>query len=63
MLEKFITQMLGIKENYIGIDHVEIIDNAFHIELSTSIRRVTCPKCKHKHDVFIAIETNVFRVD
>lgn len=48
MLEKFITQMLGIKENYIGIDHVEIIDNAFHIELSTSVRRVTCPKCKHK---------------
>src|SRR5690625_3295522 len=48
MLEKFITQMLGIKEKYISIDHVEIIDNAFHVELSTEVRRVTCPKCKHK---------------
>lgn len=32
-VEKFITQMLGIKKKYIGIDHVEIIDNAFHFDL------------------------------
>src|SRR5690625_3994779 len=48
MQKEFITQMLGIKEKYIEIDYVEMIDNAFHIELSTKVRKVTCPKCKHK---------------
>ena len=48
MQEDFITQMLGIKEKYIEINHVEMIDNSFHIELSTKIQKVTCPKCKYK---------------
>ncbi len=48
MQEEFITQMLGIKEKYIEINHVEMIDNSFHIELSTKVRKVTCPKCKYK---------------
>ncbi len=48
MQKEFITQLLGIKEKYIEIDHVAVIENAFHIELSTKVRKVTCPKCKHK---------------
>src|SRR5699024_994772 len=48
MSNKFITQILGIKEKYIEIDHYEIVDSAFHVELSTKVRKVTCPRCKHK---------------
>src|SRR5690625_4388262 len=48
MQKEFITQLLGIKEKYIEIDHVEVIENTFHVELSTKVRKVTCPKCKHK---------------
>jgi len=48
MQKDFIIQMLGIKERYIEVDHVEMIDNAFHVDVSTKIRNVTCKKCKHK---------------
>src|SRR5690625_1942882 len=48
MQKDFIIQMLGIKERYIEVDHVEMIDNAFHVDISTKKRNVTCKKCKHK---------------
>src|SRR5699024_11501596 len=48
MQEEFITQMLGMKEKYIEVNHLEITNNVFQVELSTKVRTVACPKCKHK---------------
>lgn len=48
MQKEFITQMLGIKEKYIEVNHLEITNNVFQVELSTKVRTVACPKCKHK---------------
>src|SRR5699024_7538359 len=48
MQKEFITQMLGIKEKYIAVNHLEITNNVFQVELSTKVRTVACPKCKHK---------------
>lgn len=48
MQSNFITQLLGIKEHYIVVEHVEASEGIFHIELSTKVRRVTCSKCKCK---------------
>ena len=30
------------------MDHLEITNNVFQVELSTKVRTVACPKCKHK---------------
>lgn len=48
MQNDFITQLLGIKESYIEVEHAEVMDHAFHIEMGTKVRRVTCPNCKKK---------------
>src|SRR5699024_12829839 len=33
---------------YIEVNHLEITNNVFQVELSTKVRTVACPKCKHK---------------
>src|SRR5699024_12257383 len=43
MQKEFITQMLGIKEKYIEVNHLEITNNVFQVELSTKVRTVVCP--------------------
>lgn len=50
MQNKFITEMFGIKERCIEVDHIEMVDNAFHVHLSTKQRRLSCPRCKQKTD-------------
>src|SRR5699024_8936156 len=39
---------LGLNKKYIEVDHLEITNNVFQVELSTKVRTVACPKCKHK---------------
>lgn len=48
MQNDFITEMFGIKERCIEVDHIEMVDNAFHVHLSTKQRCLTCPRCKQK---------------
>src|SRR5699024_9446578 len=48
MQKEFITQMLGIKEKYIEVNHLEITNNVVQVELSTHVRTVACPKRQHK---------------
>ena len=37
MQKEFITQMLGIKEKYIEVDHLEIKNNVFQVELAQKL--------------------------
>ena len=48
MFKHFVTQFLGIKEEYLEGDHVEGTEQGLLIELSTRARRLTCPGCKAK---------------
>src|SRR5699024_2330848 len=48
MQKEFITQMHGIKEKYIEVNHLEITNNDFQVELSKKVRTAACPNCKHK---------------
>ncbi|GGE54824.1 hypothetical protein GCM10011391_37260 [Pullulanibacillus camelliae] len=48
MFTNFITELLGAKEWYVEIEHVEQTEQGFLVELSTRLRKMMCQRCKSK---------------
>ncbi|GGE56332.1 hypothetical protein GCM10011391_39150 [Pullulanibacillus camelliae] len=61
MFKHFVTQFLGIKEEYLEGDHVEGTEQGFLIELSTRARRLTYQGVRPKQKRYAIIVFNALR--
>jgi transposase len=48
MFNNFITELLGIKEWYVEVEHAKQTEQGFVVELGTKLRKISCPGCKKK---------------